>query len=152
VLEATTATRVITLDLSASRQDLVAPGQAVTIELPGDVTVSGTVREVGRVATATEDGSSTTVPVTIDVDDASQLPDLDAAPATVYVVTERRDDVLAVPVKSLLALLEGGYAVEVVGNDGSHRYVGVDLGLFHDGMVEVSGDGIAAGDRVVTAR
>jgi peptidoglycan hydrolase-like protein with peptidoglycan-binding domain len=152
VLEATTATRVVTLDLSASRQDLVAPGQAVTIDLPGDVTVAGTVREVGRVATESQDGSSTTVPVTIDVDDASKLPDLDAAPATVHVVTERRDDVLAVPVNALVALLEGGYAVEVVADDGSHRYVGVVTGLFEDGLVEVSGDGLTAGDRVVTAR
>jgi hypothetical protein len=152
VLDATTATRVITLDLSASRQDLVAPGQAVTIDLPGDVTVTGTVREVGRVATASQDGSSTTVPVTIDVDDASKLPDLDAAPATVYVVTEQRDNVLAVPVNSLVALLEGGYAVEVVADDGSRHYVAVELGLFQDGLVQVTGNGLEAGDHVVSAR
>lgn len=152
VLDATTATRVITLDLSASRQDLVARGQAVTIDLPGDVTVGGTVREVGRVATASQDGSVTTVPVTIDVDDASKLPDLDAAPATVRVVTEERAGVLAVPVNALIALLEGGYAVEKIADDGSRRYVGVRIGLFEKGMVEVSGDGLQAGDRVVTAR
>lgn len=148
---ATTATRVVTLDLSASRQDLVQPGQEVQVELPDDTTVAGTVREIGRVATATQDGS-TTVPVTIDLDPAAELPDLDAAPVTIHVVTERHDDALAVPVNALLALLEGGYAVEVVDEDGSHRYVRVETGLFEDGLVEVTGQGLAAGDLVVAAR
>jgi peptidoglycan hydrolase-like protein with peptidoglycan-binding domain len=151
IYTATTATRVVTLDLSASRQDLVRPGQTVQVELPDDTTVPGTVREIGRVATATQDGS-TTVPVTIDLDAAAALPDLDAAPVTVHVVTERHDDVLAVPVNALVALLEGGYAVEVVGDDGSHRYVGVEAGLFQDGLVEVTGEGLVAGDVVVAAR
>jgi hypothetical protein len=151
VLDATGAGRVVTLDLSASRQDLVTPGQAVAIELPDGTVVDGTVREVGRVATTAQDGT-TTVPVTIDVDDPSALPALDAAPVTVDVVTERREDVLAVPVNALLALLEGGYAVEVVEDDGSRRYVGVETGLFQDGMVEVRGDGLEAGDTVVSAR
>jgi multidrug efflux pump subunit AcrA (membrane-fusion protein) len=86
------------------------------------------------------------------VDDPSALPGLDAAPVTVHVVTERREDVLAVPVNALVALLEGGYAVEVLDADGTRRYVAVDTGLFDDGLVEVTGDGLAAGDRVVTAR
>ena len=152
VLGATTARRVVTLALSASRQDLVAPGQAVTIELPGGAEVPGHVREIGRVATAGENGAATTVPVTIDIDAGATLPDLDAAPVTVHVVTERHDDVLAVPVNALVALLEGGYAVEVVAPDGSRRYVGVQTGLFEDGRVEVSGDGLAAGDLVVVPR
>jgi multidrug efflux pump subunit AcrA (membrane-fusion protein) len=92
------------------------------------------------------------VPVTIDVDDPSGLPAIDAAPVVVEVVTDRRDGVLAVPVNALVALLEGGYAVEIVEDDGSHRYVRVDPGLFQDGMVEVTGEGLEAGDTVVAAR
>ena len=65
---------------------------------------------------------------------------------------QQREDVLAVPVTALVALLEGGYAVEVLEDDGTHRYVRVDPGLFQDGAVEVAGDGLAAGDIVVTAR
>ena len=71
---------------------------------------------------------------------------------TVHVVTESHPDVLAVPVNALVALLEGGYAVEVVDADGARRYVGVETGLFEDGKVEVAGDGIAAGDLVVVPR
>ena len=142
----------MTLDLSASRQSLVAPGQAVTIELPGGALVNGHVRSIGRVATAGENGAPTTVPVTIDIDEGASLPDLDAAPVTVHVVTERRDGVLSVPVNALVALLEGGYAVEVVAPDGTRTYVGVTTGLFEDGRVEVTGDGLADGDTVVVPR
>ena len=152
VLGTTTATRVVTLALSASRQDLVAPGQAVTIDLPDGSAVPGHVRSIGRVATAGENGAAATVPVTIDIDAGATLPDLDAAPVTVHVVTESHPDVLAVPVNALVALLEGGYAVEVVDADGARRYVGVKTGVFEDGKVEVAGDGIAAGDLVVVPR
>ena len=65
------------------------------------------------------------------------------------VVRETRPDVLAVPVNSLLALLEGGYAVERVAPDGTTKLVRVDLGIFQDAWVEVRGTGIAAGDPVV---
>jgi multidrug efflux pump subunit AcrA (membrane-fusion protein) len=59
-----------------------------------------------------------------------------------------RKGVLAVPVNALLALAEGGYAVEV-DRGGRRELVGVTLGLFADGLVEVKGHGLAAGDRVV---
>ncbi len=72
---------------------------------------------------------------------------------TVHVVTESHPDVLAVPVNALVALLEGGYAVEVVGRRrGAPRTSGVETGLFEDGKVEVTGDGLAAGDLVVVPR
>ena len=152
VLSATTARRVVTLDLSASRQDLATAGQAVSVELPDGTLVDGTIREVGRVATASQDGSSTTVPVTIDLDPSATLPELDAAPVTVHVVVTEHPDVLTVPVSALVALLEGGYAVEVVDDDGSRRYVAVETDLFEDGNVEIRGDGLAAGMTVVVAR
>lgn len=152
ILGVTTATRVVTLDLAATRQDLVKAGQAVTITLPDDSTVDGTVRGVGRVATPGQNGNPATVPVTIDLDPGAKLPELDSAPVTVHVVTESHADVLAVPVNSLVALLEGGYAVELVKPDGSHHYVAVKLGLFGDGWVEVQGDGLSVGDTVVVAR
>ena len=52
---------------------------------------------------------------------------------------------------ALLALSGGGYAVEVVGGDGTHHLVRVTPGLFDDGvgLVQVSGPGLAAGQRVV---
>ena len=59
------------------------------------------------------------------------------------------EGVLAVPVEAVLALAEGGYAVEV--DDGTaRRLVGVELGVFADGMVEVTGE-LSPGDQVVVA-
>jgi multidrug efflux pump subunit AcrA (membrane-fusion protein) len=152
VLGASSASRVVTLDLSASRQDLATPDQAVSVELPDGTLINGTIREIGRVATVDQEGGSATVPVTIDIDPAASLPELDAAPVTVHAVVTRHDDVLAVPVSALVALLEGGYAVEVVDDDGSRRYVAVETDLFDDGWVEIRGDDLAPGMAVVVAR
>jgi multidrug efflux pump subunit AcrA (membrane-fusion protein) len=61
------------------------------------------------------------------------------------------ENALTVPVTALLALAGGGYAVEVVDPTGVHRLVAVELGLFDDagGLVQVSGSGLKAGQRVV---
>jgi len=55
------------------------------------------------------------------------------------------------PVTALLARSGGGYAVEVVDKGGAHHLVAVSLGLFDDadGLVQVTGSGLAAGQEVV---
>jgi multidrug efflux pump subunit AcrA (membrane-fusion protein) len=90
----------------------------------------------------------TTFEVEIALDDPSVAGGLDEAPVDVRVVSDTAEDVLAVPVTALLALAEGGYAVEVVDADGSTRLVGVEPGFFAEGLVEVTGD-VAEGDLVV---
>jgi membrane fusion protein, multidrug efflux system len=59
----------------------------------------------------------------------------------------KRENVLTVPVSALLALAEGGYAVQVV-DGGTTRIVGVQTGLFAGGRVEVTGDGLSEGQTV----
>jgi multidrug efflux pump subunit AcrA (membrane-fusion protein) len=81
--------------------------------------------------------------------DPEAAPDLDEAPVDVEIVSDRADNVLVVPVTALLALSEGGYAVEVVAEDGSIVLVAVDPGLFADGFVEVTSNALAAGMEVV---
>jgi hypothetical protein len=56
-----------------------------------------------------------------------------------------------VPVDALLAQARGSYVVEVVDADGSHRLLPVTLGLFDDadGLVQVTGTGLTAGQRIV---
>ena len=51
--------------------------------------------------------------------------------------SERRQDVLSVPVNALIALPKGGYGVVVVDGAG-RRTVTVDLGVFTEGRVEVT--------------
>ena len=86
--------------------------------------------------------------VEIALDDPAAAGDLDEAPVDVRVVTDTAEDVLAVPVTALLALAEGGYAVEVVDADGTTRLVAADPGFFADGLVEIDAD-VEPGDLVV---
>jgi peptidoglycan hydrolase-like protein with peptidoglycan-binding domain len=152
VLTATTTERVVTVDLAADDQALVTTGDEVEIDLPDGTRASGTVATVGTVATAAAEGQgSPTVEVTIVLDDPEASGTIDQAPVDVLITTLSREDVLVVPVSALLALLEGGYAVEVVGTDGTTSLVGVETGLFQDGWVEieVSSGTLTEGDQVV---
>jgi peptidoglycan hydrolase-like protein with peptidoglycan-binding domain len=152
LLAATDTDRQVGIDLDASRQPYVKVGDRVDLHLPGGRTTTGRVTEVGKVATAAkgeggEEGDPT-VEVVVALDKPKATGTLDQAPVDASITTEVRKGVLAVPVNALLALAEGGYAVEVE-RDGRRALVGVTVGLFADGQVEVSGDGLRAGDRVV---
>ena len=81
------------------------------------------------------DDGTPTVELVVSLDDPKATGRLDQAPVTASITTEVRKGVLAVPVNALLALAEGGYAVEVE-RDGRRELVGVDTGLFADGQVE----------------
>jgi hypothetical protein len=153
ILRASWTDRSISLELGVSDEASLAEGAAVEIELPDGTIVPGTVSAVGRVATAPSEGigggGEATIDVTITPDDRTAVAGFDAAPVTIHVVGDAREDVLTVPVSALLALLEGGYAVEVVAADDSTHYVAVDAGLFQDGIVEIRGEGIEEGMTVV---
>ena len=148
-LEVTGIERLVDVDLPASQQALLAAGQAVEVELPDGTVVAGTVRSVSSVVTPGDQqtGSGPTVAVVVVLDDPGSAGTLDQAPVDVQVVSVQAADALSVPVEALLALAEGGYAVERP--DGT--LVGVETGAFADGWVAVSpsrGD-LAAGDEVV---
>jgi peptidoglycan hydrolase-like protein with peptidoglycan-binding domain len=144
----------VTVDLDVSQQGYVKAGDRVQVTLPNGRKVKGRIGEVGRVAQASGDppNQTTTIPVTVKLDNPNAGGRLDQAPVDVYVTTQTRRGVLAVPVIALLALKEGGYAVETVDAAGRHPLVAVRLGVFSNGMVEVSGSGLRAGAKVVTAQ
>jgi multidrug efflux pump subunit AcrA (membrane-fusion protein) len=75
----------------------------------------------------------------------------DQAPVNVTITTGSVTNVLVVPVNALLVQSGGGYALEVAGADGARHLVPVTLGLFDDadGLVQATGSGLAAGQRVV---
>ena len=153
ILMGTSERQVVSLDLDADRQEIVRVGDPVAVTMPDGSDVAGTVADIGRVATATEDAfgqaGTPTVEVTVTLDDTAAAASLDGAPVTVVVTRSSRPSVLAVPVNALLALLEGGYAVEVADADGSTHLVGVETGIFDDGWVEVTGGGLEEGLAVV---
>ena len=139
---------VVTLDLEADRRDILDAGDEVSVELPNGTDVAGKVKEISSVAQTLQGASEPTVEVTIKLADIGAVGDLDGAEVEVSVVRETRPDVLTVPVDALLALREGGYALEMVSDDGSTYLVAADVGLFDDYGVEVSGN-FNAGDSVV---
>jgi peptidoglycan hydrolase-like protein with peptidoglycan-binding domain len=144
----------VTVNLDVSQQSYVKQGDRVQVVLPNGRRVKGRISEVGRVAETSGSGEqqTTTVPVTVKLDNPRAGGRLDQAPVDVYVTTQTRKGVLAVPVGALLALKEGGYAVETVDAAGQHHLVAVRLGVFSGGMVEVAGTGLRAGMKVVTAQ
>jgi peptidoglycan hydrolase-like protein with peptidoglycan-binding domain len=73
--------------------------------------------------------------------------DMEPGEAAIEAIDVLAEDVLTVPARALVALVEGGYAVELVQSDGTTAYRAVDIGEFADGWVEVTGD-LAVGDRV----
>jgi peptidoglycan hydrolase-like protein with peptidoglycan-binding domain len=155
----TTATPIVSVALATTLQHLVREGTPVAISLPDGTSTPGKVTSIGRVATVPSDqsgplsqgSSNATVDLEVALDDPSVAESLDQAPVTVHITSARHDDTLAVPIGALVALLEGGYAVEVVDTDGARHYVPVTLGISQDGWVEVTGDGLAPGATVVVA-
>lgn len=142
---------VVTLDLEADRRDILDVGDPVTVELPDGSDAAGQVSEISSVAQTLPGATEPTVEVTIELEDAAVVGDLDGAEVSVSVVRESRPDVLTVPVDALLALREGGYALEMVAEDGSTYLVAAEVGLFDDLGVEVRGDFIAGDEVVVPA-
>ncbi len=148
VLATSTDESVVTVDLPAADQALFEEGDRVVVVLPDDTEVDATVQFKATTASITQQGDAT-FEVIIILDDASAAEGLDQAPVDVEVITDRADGVMAVPVTALLALAEGGYAVEVEQADGTTLLVEVDPGMYADGMVEVVSDALQAGNRVV---
>ena len=141
----TSTEQSVHVDLDAADADLLTLGDGVTVELPTGREVTGKVTEIGSAQTDESSGTAT-LPVTVTLSDAPHL--ADGTPVDVKVEIAAAENVLAVPAEALLALAEGGYAVEVATSSGATRLVGVTVGVFADGMVEIEGD-IQAGSRVV---
>jgi len=161
VLTATDTIRQVSVDLPVTQQSLAKVGSQAQVELPGGRTSSAKITKIGTAATSDDSSDnpadiggptdSATIPVYLTLTKPSAAGRLDGAPVTVGFTGETRKNVLAVPVNALLADAKGGYSVEVVDASG-RRLVPVELGVFADSQVEVSGDGLAAGMRVEVPR
>jgi hypothetical protein len=176
VMQATSTIRQVQVALDAAQQSDVAVGDKVIITLPNNQTTPGVVASVGTVATCPASsgsggsssgsaaqgagtcssggsGASTTPAIAMAVtpSDPAATGTWDQAPVQVSITTSSVPSALVVPVTALLAQSGGGYAVEVVGADGINHLEAVSLGLFDDadGLVQVTGSDLAAGQRVV---
>lgn len=162
LLGLTATARQVTAPVDPAQVDvaLLKTGSKVDLSLPDGSRAPGTVTGMDSGSSADSPGSPGGGPagsggsapartVTISVDDQAKVSTMDSGSVDVVVTLAHHDNVLAVPVGALVALQEGGYAVQVVG-DGRARLVAVRTGMFADGRVEVSGDGLAEGQKVVT--
>ncbi|WP_405679124.1 peptidoglycan-binding protein [Streptomyces sp. NBC_01511] len=154
ILTWTVTGRVVTVDLEVRLEGLVKDGTKANVTLPDGTIVAAKVTDIGTAATAAasdsgEDPSAedATLPVELGVKEQKKLGRYQAAPVDVTLTAESRTDVLAVPVNALTARQGGGYAVQVITGDAVENRP-VELGLFADGMVEISGAGITEGLRV----
>ena len=127
----TGTTRLVTVE--SEDVEWAETGVRVRVTLADERVVTGRVRNVDSAGTSAETGRSGTQSVQIILDKSA--PHVRPGPVTVHYVSAERRDVLAVPVTALLALAEGGYAVEL--EDG--RLVRVEPGLYAEGLVEVTG-------------
>ena len=151
LLSYTGTSRVVVVGLDVDDQRLARKSAKVQVTLPDGGTVEGKISKVETVIEAgssgaggTEEEPETTIEVTISIADKKALEGLDQASVEVAFTASQREDVLTVPVAALLALAEGGYGVEIV--DGTQtEIVAVETGLFANGRVEVSGEGLAEG-------
>jgi hypothetical protein len=161
VLAVTSTRPQVKIALSAAQQSNVKVGDRVSITLPNQQTTAGVLSSVGTVAKspASKEGGGggengeeggPTIEVGVTPSEPQAIGHLDEAPVSVSITTQSVPEALAVPVDALLALAGGGYALEVA-EGGTHHLEAVTLGLFDDaeGLVQVSGSGVSAGQRVV---
>lgn len=145
-----TTQRVVAL-VPLSDRDLVSEGITVNVELPDGTDIGGVVAAINPSPVFDDQTGENAVEVTILL--AEPVSEVWIGATTDVEITETLiEDALVVPATALLALVEGGYAVEVVTEDGSVRLVGVETGLFVDGDVEVRSPELTAGTSVVVPR
>ena len=150
----------VVFQVDATDQETVTLGKNVEIELPTDERVPTVITFIDQVVTQTQAGDF--IEIVLEVLNPEEVEAYDQAPVKVFLTTEVSENVLYVPVNALLALAEGGYALEVYeglaeestfeGESGvDTTYVAVEIGVFTDGFVEVIGN-IQEGQLVVVPR
>lgn len=144
-LEVNHAEASVLIDTSNRDRGALDVGTDVTVTLPDGSELPGSVVEQEQVTAA--DGS-TVWRSTVEV--VGQLPG-DASTAEVSVLDVVAEDALIVPVGALLALAEGGFAVELVTEDGTHL-VAVEVDDVVDGQAAITvatSGAVDVGDDVV---
>jgi multidrug efflux pump subunit AcrA (membrane-fusion protein) len=145
VNEAEESTQQIVVSMPVDDRDLVEEGSEVVVELADGTEVDAVVASIGSPVTGDSGSTVEVVVVPVEPIDDSWT----GTNVSVVVTTQLVQQVLAVPVSALVALVEGGYAVEVLEADGSTQLIAVETGMFADGLVEISSGGLSEGMNVV---
>lgn len=132
------ASPTVSLSVVPDEVDRFVVGEQVDVETADAAVHAGTIVDVGSVAVSDPQDATAEagVSVTIEIDATT---DVLAGSAEVRIIETERVDVVAVPTRALVALAEGGQAVEVADGE-ERRLVGVELGIYADGWVEITSD------------
>jgi len=148
--------KVANVDLSIGKSNLVAPKDAVTVSLPNGKETTGRVASVGTEpeTSASDPNADPTVPMVVRLTKPRDAAGFDSGSVTVSIVQSRDNHVLTVPVTALVALAEGGYAVQVVDRAAAsgYRLVAVKTGTVTEDYAAITGTGITEGLEVVVAQ
>jgi peptidoglycan hydrolase-like protein with peptidoglycan-binding domain len=153
----------ITVQLSPQQLPNAKVNDRVVVTLPDGTPRGGKIAEIGPVAVPPSESSNansgggnnsnqSTVPVTVQAD-GTISGFLDQTQVRVAITVEIHSRVLAVPITALNAVPDGRYEVIVVDGTTTRR-VPVQTGLFDEfaGLAEVSGPGLAEGQKVQVPR
>lgn len=145
LMKVTGTERAVTVEIDTNKARLAKVGEKVELSIPGGKPTTGTITSVTR----TEGGGMSEKPklkLVISVDDPAAAEGVDSATVSAVFTVGKKQGVLAVPIGALLALSEGGYGVETE----DKKIIKVTVGLFAKGQVEVTGEGLREGMKVVT--
>jgi hypothetical protein len=145
LLSVASTTKVVSVPMSPADASPLHTGLAVSITLPDGKVVPGKITALSQTVSDSADQGDPPK-MNVFVTPNKSVTAFNSAPVQVRFTTVARKGVLAVPVGALVALREGGYAVQRP--DGS--LIAATTGLFAGGMVQVSGPGLADGTTVVT--
>lgn len=146
-LSITGLVKSVTVDVPATRAGTLTPDAPATVVLPDGTEVAGRIASVADVVSQSDETTEPTMRISVALDDAAATGDIISSPVTVRVAAATRQQVLVVPIAALLALREGGYALQTA----SGHLLAVTTGLFAGDLVEVSGNGVDEGLTVMTA-
>ncbi|MFZ4841310.1 peptidoglycan-binding protein [Mycetocola saprophilus] len=149
VLTVTDTTRVITVPVPAGSAGGITVGAKAPVTLPDGSTLTGTIAALQNPPAGDSGGGTPSITVTLTTDpaDAEKLTAAGTGGARVRFIGQTHPGVLIVPVTALITVQGGAQAIETPAG----KLIAVTTGLFADGNVEISGDGVTEGLRVVVA-
>lgn len=156
IVTASSPTPLVTVAVPPTQTYLVHAGDRVEVILPSGATSPGRVVGISSVAQSSSDHQTrgpsgapdASVPAQVTLDRRGAAAGLDQTPVSVTVTDQKASNVLAAPVTALVAIPGGGYAVWLDRPGAARRLVTVTPGLFTDTLVQITGPGLRAGDRV----
>ena len=135
-----TPTLTVAADIAVREIDEFAVGDTVVVEQLDESTFEAVVSEIAEIAEVANeaDGQDGAATITVTFEVVAEPEEFTSGAVVVITESSRVDGAMVVPTRALITLAEGGFAVEKEIADGSTELVGVELGTFDEGVVEIA--------------